>query len=90
VRGLTTKEVELTVMEAAHLNFESRRLRVDAFVDRHFSLSMPSVLIAVAGSGRFQSDDAFPVDSAIACGAAPVLAASPRTAVTCHREVVQR
>jgi hypothetical protein len=39
LRGLTTKEVELTVTEAAHLNFESRRLRVDTFVDHHFSLA---------------------------------------------------
>jgi hypothetical protein len=39
VRGLTAQEVELTVTEAAQEYFESRRLRVDAFVDRHFSLA---------------------------------------------------
>jgi hypothetical protein len=39
VRGLTVEEIELTVTEAAQLYFESRRLRVDAFVDRHFSLA---------------------------------------------------
>jgi hypothetical protein len=39
MRGLTAEEVELTVTEAAQLYFESRRLRVDAFVNRHFSLA---------------------------------------------------
>src|SRR5262249_57406959 len=39
VRRPTAEEVELTVTEAAQLYFESRRLRVDAFVDRHFSLA---------------------------------------------------
>ena len=39
VRRPTVEEVELTVTEAAQLYFEDRRLRVDAFVDRHFSLT---------------------------------------------------
>ena len=39
VRRPTAEEVELTVTEAAQLYFEGRRLRVDAFVDRHFSLA---------------------------------------------------
>jgi hypothetical protein len=36
---LTAEEVQLTVTEAVQLYFESRRLRVDDFVDRHFSLA---------------------------------------------------
>lgn len=39
VRRPTAEDVEVTVTEAAQLYFEGRRLRVDAFVDRHFSLA---------------------------------------------------
>src|SRR6266699_7183118 len=36
--GLSAEEVRRIVTEAAQLYFESRRSRVGAFVDRHFSL----------------------------------------------------
>jgi hypothetical protein len=39
VRGLTAEDIKLAVTEAAQLYFESRRSRVSAFVDRHFSLA---------------------------------------------------
>jgi Family of unknown function (DUF6635) len=39
VSCLTAEQVQLTVSEAVQFYFESRRLRVDAFVDHHFSLA---------------------------------------------------
>jgi hypothetical protein len=37
--GLTAADAQRIVAEAAHRYFESRRSRVDEFVDRHFSLA---------------------------------------------------
>jgi hypothetical protein len=37
--GLTAADAQRIVAEAARRYFDSRRLRVDAFVDRHFSLA---------------------------------------------------
>jgi hypothetical protein len=39
VSCLTAEQVQLTVSEAVQFYFESRRLRVNAFVDHHFSLA---------------------------------------------------
>jgi hypothetical protein len=41
---LTVEDAQRIVVDAAHRYFESRQLRVDAFVDRHFSLAGSAAL----------------------------------------------